>query len=235
MAKTALNSGGITKLGTRRKAAWVVVLFWIPFSGNAVSGGKGESFLQLRWQKAGCLLTDCSKKAVSATPWAVVAIVATATPNIYFKPRAISTHSLYMLLVAFFHTQEARDVGREEPATKAQHTVVDLSNFIVIRNLHVIKRNLPNERSIILFNIAAKLPWFDKLILIECKLKTTVKFIKTNTVQCRDEQEEEAKLLLPHWYSGLDFTSSSSCCAAVYAPRLTVEVEKCNLTSRVCG
>ena len=30
-------------------------------------------------------------------------------PNIYFKPRAISTHSLYMLLVAFLHTQ---DVGR---------------------------------------------------------------------------------------------------------------------------
>ena len=26
--------------------------------------------------------------------------------NIYFKPRAISTHSLYMLFVAFFHTQE---------------------------------------------------------------------------------------------------------------------------------
>ena len=31
---------------------------------------------------------------------------AAATPNIYFKPRAISTHSLYMLFVAFFHTQE---------------------------------------------------------------------------------------------------------------------------------
>ena len=172
VAKTALNSGGIAsmKLGTRRKAgAWLVVLvFWIPFSGNAVSGGKGESFLQLRWQKAGCLLTDCSKKAVSATPWAVVAIVATATPNIYFKPRAISTHSLYMLLVAFFHTQEARDVGRE-PATKAQS-----------------RRRARRRRS----------------------------------------QASSTALIFRAWLYFLLFLLCSVC---------AVEVEKCNLTSRVCG